>query len=117
MLREGLSTRALLEARLRYERAFKGDAGRREGRQEMSTWTAREAPGGTRNHQGGRKGPFGQPRRHQGGTREAGKDHLDSLRGTREAGKDHLDSPGGTRRHMSRQDLSTHLGSNPWGLG
>ena len=42
-------------------------------------------------HQGGRKGPFGQPGRHQGGTREApGRQErtnyeLDSLRSTREA--------------------------------
>ena len=40
-----------------------------------------EAPG---RHQGGRKGPIGQPARHQGDTREAGKDRLDSLGGTRE---------------------------------
>ena len=70
--------------------------------------------GGTRKHQGGRKGLIGQPARHQGSTREAGKDQLDSLEGTREApglsgqparhqggtreaGKDHLDSLGGTR--------------------
>ena len=48
-----------------------------------------DSPGGARDHQGGRKGPFWTveeaPGRHQGGTREAGKDHLDSLRGTREA--------------------------------
>ena len=41
--------------------------------------------GGTRRHQGGRKGLIGQLAMHQGGSREAGKDHLHSLGGTREA--------------------------------
>ena len=53
-------------------------AGTREvpGGPERTNWTACEAPA---RHQGGRKGPIGQPARHQGDTREAGKDHLDSL--------------------------------------
>ena len=82
----------------------------------------------TGRHQGGRKGPFGQPERHQGGrkgftgqlardreagkdpsgsqggTREAGKDQLDSLRSTSEApeaGKNHLDCLRGTRETRS----------------
>ena len=41
--------------------------------------------GGTRRHQGGRKGLIGRPARHQGFTTKAGKDHLDSLGGTRDA--------------------------------
>ena len=41
-------------------------------------------------HQGGRKESIGQPARHQGGTREVGTNHLDNLGGTREAGKDQL---------------------------
>ena len=60
----------------------------------------------TGRHQGGRKGPFGQP------TREAGLDQLDSLGGTREAGKDQLESLRGTREAPVLQVLRASLKSN-----
>ena len=90
-----------------------GDPCHKRG-QERTNWTACETPG---RHQGGRKGPFGQPGRHQGGRKGPIGQPARHQGGTREAGKEHLDSPGGTRRHMSRKNLRTHLGSNPWGLG
>ena len=51
-------------------------------------------------HQGGRKGPFGQP----GDTREGSGT-------TREAGKDQLDSLGGTRDALGRQERTTWTAS------
>ena len=82
----------------------------------------------TGRHQGGRKGPFGQPERHQGGkkgligqlarhqggrkgsigqlARHQGgrKEPFGSLQGTREAGKDSLDSLRGSREAPGRQE-------------
>ena len=69
-------------------------------------------------HQGSRKRPSRQPGRHKEPRVKARLYYPFSVFwATWEAGKGDLDSPGGTKRHLSRKNFTTHLGSNPWGLG